>query len=175
MNTARTNRPAPLEVAGKNVGALFPRSPTTATLNRLTEEPKKCEVTATVRVCEAAEDATLVEKDGTCVLRWPFGDGAPPFRQMVGDWLSLVKTGCHGGPGGCAAAPCAAGLGSTAVLVVLALLAGSVKYKGAVQIIRQKQRGAVNSKQLVWLNKSCAEMQLHSKAPVLTETPVGSQ
>uniref|UniRef100_A0A2I2ZCG4 Protein tyrosine phosphatase type IVA 3 n=1 Tax=Gorilla gorilla gorilla TaxID=9595 RepID=A0A2I2ZCG4_GORGO len=67
-----------------------------------------------------------------------FDDGAPPPNQI---------------PGGCVAVPCVAGLGRAPVLVALALIECGMKYEDAVQFIRQKRRGAFNSKQLLYLEK----------------------
>ncbi|XP_069350734.1 protein tyrosine phosphatase type IVA 1-like [Eulemur rufifrons] len=94
---------------------------------------------------------------------WPFADGAPPSNQIVDDWLSLVKIKFCEEPGCCIAVHCVAGLGRAPVLVALALIEGEMKYEDAVQFIRQKRRGAFNSKQLLYLEKYHPKMQLHFK------------
>uniref|UniRef100_A0A2K6KZV2 protein-tyrosine-phosphatase n=1 Tax=Rhinopithecus bieti TaxID=61621 RepID=A0A2K6KZV2_RHIBE len=126
-------------------------------------ELKKYGVTTTIRVCETTYDATLVEKEGIHVLDWPFDDGAPPSNQLVDDWLSLVKIKFREGPGCCIAVHCVAGLGRAPVLVALALIKGGMKYEDAVQFIRQKQHGAFNSKQLLYLEKYRPKMWLRFK------------
>ncbi|KAF4014842.1 hypothetical protein G4228_006742 [Cervus hanglu yarkandensis] len=55
------------------------------------------------------------------------------------------------------------GLGRAPVLVALALIEGGMKYEDAVQFIRQKRRGAFNSKQLLYLEKYCPKMRLRFK------------
>ncbi|ERE68199.1 protein tyrosine phosphatase type IVA 1-like protein [Cricetulus griseus] len=127
------------------------------------KELKKYGVTTIVRVCEATYDTTLVEKEGIRVLDWPFDDGAPPSNQIVDDWLSLVKIKFGEESGCCIAVHCVAGLGRAPVLVALALIEGGMKYENAVQFIRQKQRGAFNSKQLLYLEKYRPKMRLHFK------------
>ncbi|XP_068849365.1 protein tyrosine phosphatase type IVA 1-like isoform X3 [Capricornis sumatraensis] len=94
---------------------------------------------------------------------WPFDDGAPPSNQIVDDWLSLVKIKFREDPGCCIAVHCVAGLGRAPVLVALALIEGGMKYEDAVQFIRQKQRGAFNSKQLLYLEKYCPKMRRRFK------------
>ncbi|MBZ3878059.1 Protein tyrosine phosphatase type IVA 1 [Sciurus carolinensis] len=126
-------------------------------------ELKKYGVTTIVRVCEATYDTTLVEKEGIHVLDWPFDDGAPPSNQIVDDWLSLVKIKFREEPGCCIAVHCVAGLGRAPVLVALALIEGGMKYEDAVQFIRQKRRGAFNSKQLLYLEKYRPKMRLRFK------------
>ncbi|XP_065744797.1 protein tyrosine phosphatase type IVA 1 isoform X4 [Phocoena phocoena] len=94
---------------------------------------------------------------------WPFDDGAPPSNQIVDDWLSLVKIKFREDPGCCIAVHCVAGLGRAPVLVALALIEGGMKYEDAVQFIRQKRRGAFNSKQLLYLEKYRPKMRLRFK------------
>lgn len=127
------------------------------------QELKKYGVTTIVRVCEATYDTALVEKEGIHVLDWPFDDGAPPSNQIVDDWLSLVKIKFREEPGCCIAVHCVAGLGRAPVLVALALIEGGMKYEDAVQFIRQKRRGAFNSKQLLYLEKYRPKMRLRFK------------
>uniref|UniRef100_A0A8D2HYC5 protein-tyrosine-phosphatase n=1 Tax=Urocitellus parryii TaxID=9999 RepID=A0A8D2HYC5_UROPR len=164
---ALMNRPAPVEVAYKNMRFLITYNPTNATLNKFIEELKKCGVTTIVRVCEATYDTTLVEKEGIHVLDWPFDDGALPSNQIVNDWLSLVKIKFPEEPGCCIAVHCVAGLGRAPVLVALALIEGGMKYEDAVQLIRQKRRGAFNSKQLLYLEKYRPKMRLVSKNGII--------
>nr|6WUS_B Chain B, Protein tyrosine phosphatase type IVA 1 [Mus musculus] len=154
------HHPAPVEVTYKNMRFLITHNPTNATLNKFIEELKKYGVTTIVRVCEATYDTTLVEKEGIHVLDWPFDDGAPPSNQIVDDWLSLVKIKFREEPGCCIAVHDVAGLGRAPVLVALALIEGGMKYEDAVQFIRQKRRGAFNSKQLLYLEKYRPKMRL---------------
>ncbi|CAB1320634.1 unnamed protein product [Coregonus sp. 'balchen'] len=94
---------------------------------------------------------------------WPFDDGAPPPTQIVDDWLNLLKTKFRDEPGCCIAVHCVAGLGRAPVLVALALIETGMKYEDAVQFIRQKRRGAFNSKQLLYLEKYRPKMRLRFK------------
>nr|XP_039326043.1 protein tyrosine phosphatase type IVA 1-like [Saimiri boliviensis boliviensis] len=125
---------------------LTTHNPTNATLNKFIDELKKYGVTTIVRVCEVTYDTNLVEKEGIDVFDWPFDDDAPPTNQTVEDWLCLVKNKFHEEPGCCIAVCCIAGLGRAPVLVTLALTEGRMKDEDAEQFIRQKQRGAIDSK-----------------------------
>ncbi|XP_040083460.1 protein tyrosine phosphatase type IVA 1-like isoform X1 [Oryx dammah] len=161
---ARMNRPAPVEVTYRNMRFLITHNPSTATLSKFIEELKKYGVTTIVRVCEATYDTTLVEKEGSHVLDWPFDDGAPPSNQIVDDWLSLVKIKFREDPGCCIAVHCVAGLGRAPVLVALALIEGGMEFEDAVQFIKQKQRrGAFNSKQRLYLEKYRPKRRLRFK------------
>ncbi|KAH0631109.1 hypothetical protein JD844_005220 [Phrynosoma platyrhinos] len=131
------NRPAPVEITYESMRFLITHNPTNATLSKFTEELKKYGVTTLVRVCDATYDKAPVEKEGIQVLDWPFDDGAPPPSEIVDDWLNLAP-----------------------VLVALALIECGMKYEDAVQFIRQKRRGAFNSKQLLYLEKYRPKMRL---------------
>ncbi|XP_075454221.1 protein tyrosine phosphatase type IVA 1 isoform X2 [Ascaphus truei] len=134
-----------------------------SSMSKHSPELKKYGVSTVVRVCEATYDAALVEKEGIHVLDWPFDDGAPPSNQIVDDWLNLLKTKFREEPGCCIAVHCVAGLGRAPVLVALALIECGMKYEDAVQFIRQKRRGALNSKQLLYLEKYRPKMRLRFK------------
>uniref|UniRef100_A0A7M4F464 Protein tyrosine phosphatase type IVA 3 n=1 Tax=Crocodylus porosus TaxID=8502 RepID=A0A7M4F464_CROPO len=96
---------------------------------------------------------------------WPFDDGAPPPSKIVDDWLNLLKTKFCEDPGCCVAVHCVAGLGRAPVLVALALIESGMKYEDAIQFIRQKRRGAINSKQLTYLEKYRPKQRLRFKDP----------
>ncbi|XP_012657557.1 protein tyrosine phosphatase type IVA 1-like isoform X2 [Otolemur garnettii] len=138
---APMNHPAPVEVAYRNMRFLITHNPTRATLNGFIEELKKHGVTTIVRVCEATYDPALVEKEGIQFLDWPFDDGSSPSNEIVDDWLSLVNIKFREEPGCCIAVHCVAGLGRT-------------------PFIREKRRGAFNSKQLLYLEKYHSKMRL---------------
>ncbi|XP_011840300.1 PREDICTED: protein tyrosine phosphatase type IVA 1-like isoform X2 [Mandrillus leucophaeus] len=138
---APMNHPAPVEVIYGNMRFLIIHNPTNSTLNRFIEELKKYGVTTMVRVCEATYDPALVEKEGIQFLDWPFDDGSSPSNQIIDDWLRLVDVKFREEPGCCIAVHCVAGLGRT-------------------PFIREKRRGAFNSKQLLYLEKYRSQMRL---------------
>lgn len=162
---ARMNRPAPVEVSYKNMRFLITHNPTNATLSTFIEDLKKYGATTVVRVCEVTYDKALLEKDGITVVDWPFDDGAPPPGKVVEDWLSLLKAKFCDDPGSCVAVHCVAGLGRAPVLVALALIESGMKYEDAIQFIRQRRRGAINSKQLTYLEKYRPKQRLRFKEP----------
>uniref|UniRef100_A0A8C1HU49 Protein tyrosine phosphatase type IVA 3 n=1 Tax=Cyprinus carpio carpio TaxID=630221 RepID=A0A8C1HU49_CYPCA len=160
---ARMNRPAPVEVCYKNMRFLITHNPTNSTLSSFIEDLKKYGATTVVRVCEITYDKTPLEKDGITVVDWPFDDGAPPPSKVVEDWLSLLKRRFIEEPGCCVAVHCVAGLGRAPVLVAVALIESGMKYEDAIQFIRQKRRGAINSKQLTYLEKYRPKQRLRYK------------
>ncbi|XP_055459562.1 protein tyrosine phosphatase type IVA 2-like isoform X3 [Psammomys obesus] len=81
----------------------------------------------------------------------PYHDGAPPPDEVVYEWLELLKSRFQEEPGSCVAVHCVSGLGRAPVLVALALIESGMKNEDAVHFIRQKRRGAFNTKQLLFL------------------------
>ncbi|XP_007464649.1 PREDICTED: protein tyrosine phosphatase type IVA 3 isoform X2 [Lipotes vexillifer] len=137
---ARMNRPAPVEVSYKHMRFLITHNPTSATLGSFIADLKKYGATTVVRVCEVTYDKAPLEEDGITVVDWPFDDGAPPPGRVVEDWLRLLKTKFCDDPGSCVAVHCVAGLG-------------------------RKRRGAINSKQLTYLEKYRPKQRLRFKDP----------
>lgn len=160
---ATMNRPAPVELCHKNMRFLITHNPTDSTLSSFVEDLKRYGATTVVRVCESTYDKTPLEKDGITVVDWPFDDGAPPPSKLVDDWLSLLKKKFQEDPGSCVAVHCVAGLGRAPVLVALALIESGMKYEDAIQLIRQRRRGAINSKQLTYLEKYRSKQRLRFK------------
>lgn len=81
----------------------------------------------------------------------PFPDGGFPDESTIKKWLNLCKEHCdmeH--PIG---VHCIAGLGRAPVLVAIALIQKGMPAEDAIELIRKKRKGAINSKQLNQLNK----------------------
>jgi len=137
----------------KNMRFLIMDRPSKANLTHFVKELKKCGVHEVVRVCEPTYERELLYKEGITVLDWFFDDGAAPPRELVERWLKLLKERFSEDPGTTIAIHCVAGLGRAPVLVALALIESGMKYEDAVQFIRKRRRGAINSKQLEYLEK----------------------
>lgn len=96
-----------------------------------------------------------------------FSDGSPPPKEIREKWLGLVKETFgksvgekEGGKAPCIAVHCVAGLGRAPVMVALALMEAGLKYETAVESIRERRRGAINQKQLSYLEKYKPTMEL---------------
>lgn len=127
--------------------------PSKANISQFVVELKKCGVCDVIRVCEPTYNSELLTKEGINMLDLPFDDGAPPPNDVVQAWLDLLKSRFHEKSGAIIAIHCVAGLGRAPVLVALALIECGMKYEDAVDYIRQRRRGAINTKQLQYLEK----------------------
>lgn len=130
--------------------------PTDASLDVYIAEFKRYGVTDLARANEDCARNYKTERlvsAGIAPHDVPFTDGDSPPPAMVTKWLAVVDDvfkdgnpkkrtkGIH----------CLAGLGRTAVLVAIALIEDGMDAMDAVTFIRGKRRGAINAKQLVYL------------------------
>lgn len=150
---SKSSRPAPSEIEYRSVRFLITDRPTDAVLPSYVEELKRHNAQSVVRVCEPSYKTDLLEQEGIAVTDLVYDDGTYPPAQVVTEWLDLVRQQVRADPTSCVAVHCVAGLGRAPVLVALALMELGLKYEDAVELIRQKRRGAINAKQLQFLEK----------------------
>jgi len=134
---------------------LIADAPSTNNLNLYIREFEQYNVTHVVRVCDPTYNSEPLEDRGIKVHDWVFGDGEAPPSQIVNEWLDLVQNrfvqledtenrptiACH----------CVAGLGRAPVLVAIALIESGMSPLDSVSYIRQRRRGAINNKQLKYI------------------------
>jgi len=159
----KARRPEPAEICHKNMRFLITDRPTDTNLDKYLQELEKHGVKDVVRVCEPTYNKEKLASSGIQVLDWEFDDGSPPPPEVVQDWFALLKNRFTDDPGCCVAVHCVAGLGRAPVLVALALMEAGLKYEDAVEMIRQKRRGAINTKQLAYLEHYRAKARLRQK------------
>lgn len=137
--------------------------PTDANMEKYVEELKKHNAKDVVRVCDATYKTERLLEEGVTVLDWQFDDGTVPPPEIIDQWFNLLKIRFRDEPECCIAVHCVAGLGRAPVLVALALMELGMKYEDAVELIRRKRRGAINAKQLGYLEKYRAKSRLKLK------------
>ncbi|CAD6185363.1 unnamed protein product [Caenorhabditis auriculariae] len=145
--------PAPSEINFGKMRFLITDRPSDSSINTYIEELEKHDARAVVRVCEPTYETTALREHGIDVLDWEFSDGSPPPPEVIRDWMELIKTSFKEHPQRSIAVHCVAGLGRAPVLVALALIEAGMKYEDAVEMIRTQRRGALNQKQLQFLEK----------------------
>eukprot|EP00918_Siedleckia_nematoides_P057460 GHVU01125325.1.p1 GENE.GHVU01125325.1~~GHVU01125325.1.p1 ORF type:complete len:173 (-),score=33.49 GHVU01125325.1:43-561(-) len=163
MSNMKTRKPEPAAIEYKNMKFLITDRPTDTTMDKFIEELNKHGAKDVVRVCDPTYKTDRLKNEGIQVLDWAFDDGNPPPTQIVDDWFNLLKTRFRDEPGCAVAVHCVAGLGRAPVLVALALIEAGLKYEDAVDLIRQKRRGAINTKQLAFLEKYRPKSRLKVK------------
>ncbi|CAI4233280.1 unnamed protein product [Auanema sp. JU1783] len=148
-------KPAPSEIAFGRMRFLITDRPNDNSINSFIEELDKHSAKSVVRVCEPTYETTPLTEHGINVLDWEFSDGSPPPKEVIRDWLDLVRASFKdtNNPEQCIAVHCVAGLGRAPVLVALALIEAGMKYEDAVDLIRRHRRGALNQRQLTFLEK----------------------
>jgi len=129
-------------------------APRTANLHLYLKEMKKHNVTSCVRVCEPTYSATDLTAAGIQLHDMAYDDGTSPPPSVITSWLDLVQDTFVkkkvGDP--TIAVHCVAGLGRAPVLVAIALIEfASLDPVMAVDYIRKNRRGAINNKQLIYL------------------------
>ncbi|XP_071144287.1 protein tyrosine phosphatase type IVA 2-like [Mytilus edulis] len=163
MTNMKSRRPEPAEIEHKNMRFLIMDRPTDSTMDKFIEELHKKGAKDVVRVCEPTYKTEKLDAQGIRVIDCQFDDGNPPPGEVIEEWINLLKTRFKEEPGCCVAVHCVAGLGRAPVLVALALIECGMLYEDAVELIRQKRRGAINAKQLAFLEHYRPKSRLKQK------------
>ncbi|KAI5713113.1 protein tyrosine phosphatase type IVA 1 [Diaphorina citri] len=156
-------RPAPAEIEFKGFKFLITDRPTDLTIPNYILELKKHQVKNVVRVCEPTYKVEDLKTEGINVKDLAYEDGTSPSPELVDEWFEFLKSVFREDPDTCVAVHCVAGLGRAPVMVALALIELGLKYEDAVELIRQKRRGAINSKQIAFLEKYKPKSRLKLK------------
>lgn len=141
----------------KHLNFMVMDAPSDTNLDLYCKEMHANNVRWCVRVCEPTYNKATLEAQGVAVYDWVFPDGDAPPEQVIRDWLSLVDrvftADPNNGEPACIATHCVAGLGRAPVLVAIALIEAGMSPLDAVTFIRERRRGAINSKQLRFLEQ----------------------
>lgn len=159
--------PPPAEIAFRQMRFLIIDRPTNKSLPQFIHALESANAKIVVRVCDPTYDTHVLEQRGITVLDWMFDDGMAPPPAIIDDWCGLVKRRFSEDPGSCVAVHCVAGLGRAPVLVALALIEAGMKGEDAISYIREKRRGAINQKQLIFLTNYKSRSRLKPKTCVL--------
>jgi len=146
-------KPTLIEV--KPMRFLIMDAPRQANLHVYIKEMRKHHVTDVVRVCEPTYHGGELESAGICLHESEYKDGTSPSKELIMSWLQLVERTFYGpnsSSDSCIAVHCVAGLGRAPVMVAIALIEfANMDPVEAVAYIRERRRGAINEKQLLYL------------------------
>lgn len=152
--TGKIIRPAPAEIEFKSMRFLITEQPQEATIHNYISILKSHNVSHLVCATDPTYKTDDLQQAGVSVTQLAFPDGSAPTQEILDKWLSLVKKEFSGGnPETCVGVHCVTGLGRAPVLVAVALVELGMKYEDAIEMIRKKRRGAINSRQLEFLAK----------------------
>lgn len=129
-------------------------APRQANLHLYIKEMRKHSVTEIVRVCEPTYLGGELNSAGICLHEMAYEDGHSPSKELIEKWLKLVESTFYSGgdQNVCIAVHCIAGLGRAPVMVAIALIEfANMDPVDAVTLIRRHRRGAINDKQLNYL------------------------
>lgn len=130
-------------------------APRQANLHLYIKEMRKYSVIHCVRVCEPTYHGSELTAAGIELREMAYEDGQSPSQHVIDEWLNLVHTVFYSGPvndNRTIAVHCVAGLGRAPVLVAIALIEfANMDPVEAVAFIRKQRRGAINEKQLIYL------------------------
>lgn len=146
--TRLPNPPTLIEYAGLKF--LIMDAPSQSNLHLYLKEMERVGVKDVVRICEPTYPREIVESSGIKVHDWVFPDGESPPNHVIESWMGLVDKRKED-ESGAIAVHCVAGLGRAPVLVAIALIENGMRPLDAVMFIRQRRRGAINNKQLKFL------------------------
>lgn len=147
--TRLPNPPTLIEYEGLKF--LIMDAPSRSNIHLYLKEMGRVNVKDIVRICEPTYPREIVESAGIKVHDWVFPDGESPPSNIIDAWLSLVDAQKAAQDNSAIAVHCVAGLGRAPVLVAIALIENRMRALDAVMFIRQRRRGAINNKQLKFL------------------------
>jgi protein tyrosine phosphatase type 4A len=131
-------------------------APRQSNLHLYIKEMKKHSVSDVVRVCEPTYHSAELDSAGMGLHEMEYADGHAPSRELIDKWLGLVEDTFYkessNANAKCIAVHCVAGLGRAPVMVAIALIEfANYDPVEAVALIRNHRRGAINEKQLNYL------------------------
>eukprot|EP00048_Salpingoeca_helianthica_P015161 m.225338 g.225338 ORF g.225338 m.225338 type:complete len:167 (-) comp16675_c0_seq1:206-706(-) len=137
----------------KNLRFLITDCPSDASMDSYIKLLKEHNCVALVRVCEPSYSTAALQANGVKVYDWEFEDGDPPPAKVIGNWNDLtVEVFSKAVAKPCIAVHCVAGLGRAPAMVCISLIESGMSADDAILFIRARRRGAINTKQVEFLN-----------------------
>lgn len=149
-------KPTLLEV--KPMRFLIMDAPRRGNLHLYIKEMRNQHVTDLVRVCEPTYEGSELNSAGIVMHDMEYPDGHSPPVEVIERWLDVVDKVFYSeqshSDNASIAVHCVAGLGRAPVMVAIALIEfANMDPVEAVTLIRKHRRGAINEKQLLYLER----------------------
>eukprot|EP00581_Thalassiosira_minuscula_P014793 CAMPEP_0183721750 /NCGR_PEP_ID=MMETSP0737-20130205/13920_1 /TAXON_ID=385413 /ORGANISM="Thalassiosira miniscula, Strain CCMP1093" /LENGTH=237 /DNA_ID=CAMNT_0025951799 /DNA_START=333 /DNA_END=1046 /DNA_ORIENTATION=+ len=167
MNSAMSISSKPTPITTSHLRFLIMDAPRQSNLHLYIKECRRNHVTDIVRVCEPTYLGGELTSAGIQLHEMAYPDGHSPPDEILQQWLNLVEerflnnnnntstsnnTNNNNNDKKTIAVHCVAGLGRAPVLVAIALMEFErMDAVEAVMMIRNQRRGAINEKQLRYL------------------------
>lgn len=166
-STAIVHKPS--FVSRGNHRFLIMDAPTDYNLPAYIEEFKKYNVRVVIRACNPTYSTTPLNQNHIDLVEMPFPDGAPPPQHVVSGFLDTCKRVFDGSSeeAPTVAVHCVAGLGRAPVLVAIDLIEQGMDAMDAVELIRKMRRGAINARQLAFLEQYRPSKSSHCSCALL--------
>merc|ERR1719171_1408307 len=130
-----------------NLKCVIMDAPSDANSSTYLKVLKGYNVTAIVRTCESTYSKDYFEENGVHVHEIPFPDGDPPSTEVIQEFLGVVD-------GVLKQKQCFAGFGRAPVLATIALIEReSMDPMEVISFIRSKRKGAINARQVKFLER----------------------
>ena len=158
MKGRKMSMSAPTVVEHGHMRFLITDQPDERQMRSYIDMLKQNHVAHVARACEPTyKEADLAP---IRVHEFQFDDGTPPPTEVLKRWLDLCES-CfinklspdYLSDGERIAVHCVAGLGRAPVLVVIALIEDGMEPLEAVQFMRSKRKGVLNTAQLHWVSQ----------------------
>eukprot|EP01100_Stratorugosa_tubuloviscum_P002153 TRINITY_DN1490_c1_g2_i1.p1 TRINITY_DN1490_c1_g2~~TRINITY_DN1490_c1_g2_i1.p1 ORF type:complete len:160 (-),score=84.63 TRINITY_DN1490_c1_g2_i1:277-756(-) len=150
MALAIPNPPSFIEY--KNYRFLIFDAPNDDNLPLYIEEFRKYHVSVVVRACDPTYSTALLAKNNINLNEMNFPDGTFPSGNVIREWGRICEA-TFKGDNKAIGVHCIAGLGRAPVLVAIALINEGLTPIEAVNKIRERRRGAINTQQIEELRK----------------------
>jgi len=168
-------KPVITDVIYKGGNFIIMDSPSADTAENFARECSKLRVSDVIRVSEDKYPSSAFQNLGIAVHHWEFEDGHLPPVEILDKWFELLRLRFYqqqntsAGDGaevlpGPVAVHCRAGYGRAPVLVAVALMELGMPNGDAIELIRNKRKGAFNDRQLDYLCKYRAHGRLRRDA-----------
>ncbi|KAI8830915.1 protein-tyrosine phosphatase-like protein [Chytriomyces cf. hyalinus JEL632] len=160
------------EVAYKNMRFVVFDAPTDSNAENYLNDLLTLNVTDVVRFCDPSYNIQPFTAAGINVTDMGFADGAVPPQEIVRSFLDLCTARffqTHSSTPSAQSIPaigvhCVAGLGRAPMLVVIALIESGLSPFEAVEYVRARRRGALNTVQLNYIVKDYKRLGAFSSA-----------